>query len=265
MDKSEVKKLVVKSAVRVVELDRLGTDQSYQRNVKRKVGRIVEEFDEDSVGVPLVAEREDGTLWVVDGLQRLTALRKMGFKEYRCKVFNSRGPEHEAQVFKRVNFDRTKLTSTEQFRSLLTGHDTNAWAIKKVVEAKGYRLALAHTPDKSKENETNYLRCFSTLLKVASKRGIEYIGMALEAVSQCWPGDILGINSNMIDGMCGFFYSYRDKGGVDMERLVPRLRTVTPQKILYAASQMSITGDRAHAVAEQIEKVYSKRKPRSRS
>jgi hypothetical protein len=75
--------LVVKSALRVVKLSDLSVDQSYQREVKSGHKSIVSDFNEEALGVPLVGQRSDGSLWIVDGLQRVTALKKLG-RDY-CK------------------------------------------------------------------------------------------------------------------------------------------------------------------------------------
>lgn len=266
----QVQRLVTKSALRVVELERLQTDSSYQREVKAKHKKIVSEFNEDALGIPLVGEREDGSLWIVDGLQRKTALVKMGRKTVRAEVFASRGPEHEAEVFKLVNLNRTKLNQGEQFKALLAAHDPTAWEIKKVVEECGYTLTLSATGMTGKrraggmtndDKASKQVSCFNTLRWAYQYCGIESIRFALTVVDKAWPGDRLNTYQIMFGGLC-VFYQRRD-GVVDLDRLIPRMQSVTAQKVLYAASQNQIGNSKQQAVADVMEKVYNKRLPRN--
>lgn len=255
----KIKLLVTKSALRVLRLVDLRVDPSYQREVKAKHKRIVADFNPDALGIPLVGERSDGTLWVVDGLQRKTALEKLGKKEVRAEVFASQGPEHEAEVFKLVNLNRTKLTWGEQFKALLASHDESAWRIKEVVEGSGYRIAFSRhgRTTSSDDKSSKELTCISTLVSVNARWGTEPIRFALAVITDVWPGDRLGTYAQMIEGLAVFYN--RHNGAVDTPRLVDRLRTVTAQKILYAANQATIFTTRGEAVAEQLEKVYRKR------
>ncbi len=252
----------MKKALRVVKLESLQVDPSYQRAVKKGHKKIISHFNEEALGVLLVAEREDQGLWLVDGLQRKTALETMGWKEVRAEVFASDGPEHEAEVFRLVNMGRTKLTTSETFKAMLAeGHEL-AWMIKNAVEECGGKLHLgggryaastgAHARD---------ICCIGTMLKHAVLSGAEPIKFALTAVFECWPDDRMGVGNRMIGGMC-CWWKQKD-GEVDLDRLYPRLKNVTPHKIIYAASMTSLSGNTDFSVAEQIEKVYRQRKSRS--
>src|SRR5262249_39485041 len=99
-------RLGVKAAVREGPLEMLKSDPTYQRDVKRGHKKIVADFNETALGVPLVGEREKGTLWIVDGLQRITALRKLNWTHVKAEVFASKGPEHEAEIYRIINGNR---------------------------------------------------------------------------------------------------------------------------------------------------------------
>ncbi len=254
-----VKRLVVKSALRVVDIDTLNVDPAYQRDVKPKHKKIVADFQEEALGIPMVGEREDGTLWIVDGLQRITALKKLGRKNLRADVFNSRGVEHEAEVYKRINMDRTKLTPGEVFKSLLAGHDKMAWEIKECVESCGYLLQLSGGGNNKKKQNAREVNCINTLVREYRENGIEGIRFALLTAKEAWPDDRMGVHNSMMGGLCTFYA--RNQGVVDLERLYPRLkgRDITPHKILYAANSASLGNNLWHAVADVIEKIYRKR------
>jgi hypothetical protein len=249
----KVDRMVQKAALRVVDIDSLQVDESYQRPVKGKHKKIAAEFDEVALGIPLVGEREDGSLWIVDGRQRIEALRKMGTRStVRAEVFASRGPEHEAEVFKLVNMNRTRLTAHEEYKALLAAHDEDAWAVKEAVESCGYRVTHGGTRS---DQAVMYVSAVNTLMYLQRKYGAESIKFALTAAKECWPGDKLGVFNAILMGLGRFWARY--EGAVDLERLYPRLRSVTPQKILYSASQ-TVASSGGEATVQVLEKVYRK-------
>lgn len=257
------KRKVVKAALKVLDLDGLKADPSYQREVKPGHKKIIANFNENALGIPLVAEREDGTLWIVDGLQRITALRALNIKTVRAEVFASEGPEHEATVFKLVNMNRSKLNPGEQFKALLTSQDATAWEVKETVESCGFKLCYTARPGGHGKGGIMdgslalQVKCVATLYRLIRTRGAESIKFALNAVKEGWPDDANGVNSRILDGMTHFYVSH--DGVVDMERLVPRMQTTSPTKVMYVAAQGTMNvSDRAAAVAAVIEKVYRK-------
>lgn len=257
--KGGVKMLTADSALRVVELDVIQFDPSYQRGEVAGHKKIVAEFNEKALGIPLVGQRADGSLWGVDGRQRITALRKLGWKKVRAEVFLSDGPEHEALIFKLVNGGRTKLSPAELFKARLVSHDPVAWDIKRAVEAAGFQLAF------SRNNTTatawKYVMAFTTLERVyrmgkRNQPNAERITRVLNTVKAAWPDDPACANSDIIGGI-GRFYLNRGDEMVDDDRLVQKLGTTTPVKLIYSAGLG--VGGRHENVAEVVAKLYAKR------
>jgi hypothetical protein len=256
---AKAKMLTTSSALRVVDIADIKFDDSYQRGEVKGHKRIVAEFDEHALGVPLVGQREDGTLWCVDGRQRLTALKKLGKKTVRAEVFVSQGPEHEAQVFKLVNAGRTKLNPGELFKAKLTAGDKDAWAVKEAVEGAGFRLECSRPTRRNSEHSWKYVTAFSTLERIYRMGGksAERITRILIVVGEAWPGDMFATNSDILGGL-GQFYANRGDEMVDDQRLADRLRATTPTKIVYTAG-LGIGGRHAN-VAEVIARLYARRK-----
>jgi hypothetical protein len=251
---------VSKTALRILKLADLNTDPSYQRGVVVKHKRIVSEFDEDALGVMLVGQREDGSLWVVDGLQRVTALKKLGWFEARFNVFRSNGPEHEAQVFKLVNKNRTSLTATQLFHALLTAGDEECWAVKRVAESLGYKLPTGgkRAVSQDREQAARELTCLNSLVRIYHHRGEELLRFVLSTVKDCWPGDPYGVKADIVDGLATWWVA-RKAGGreFDRDRLVSRLRQKTAHQIIMSAVQGSF--GRAQNVANVIDGHYERR------
>lgn len=256
-----MEKLVTKAALRIVQLVKIGTDSSYQREIKNKHKRIVADFNAEAFGIPVAGQREDGSLWIVDGLQRISALRKMGKTEVRIEVFASRGPEHEAEVFKVINMNRAKLTSAEEFRCLLTAHDPTAWAVKEVGEKCGFTLQYK-CGKKPGPTSAMQLTCFTLLLDMAKRYGTQHIAFTLDCIKASWPDDPLGVYNTVVGGLC--IFSARHDGVADGERMIARMRTTTPQKVIYTTQQMA-TGTSRHMIAADVfDKIYQKRRAMQR-
>lgn len=255
---SKKQRTVVKAALKVLRLDQLNVDPSYQRGVKGKVGKIVSEFNEDALGLPVIGERSDGSLWIVDGLQRITALRKMERREVRAEVFASQGAEHEAEIFKLINLNRAKLTPAEEFRALLTAHDEAAWEIKGACESEGFTIETSKT-GRMPERRATQLTAINTLRMLHREWGTDPIRFALRVIKTIWPGDPIGSHYLMVEGL-GRLWNRMD-GAVDLERLASRLLDVTPQKVIYTAQQSASisSGGTGARVTDVIEKLYRRR------
>lgn len=258
---SKKKCLVSNRAIRVLDVDALQVDPSYQRGVRSKVKRIVRDYDGDALGVLCVGERSDGSLWVVDGLQRLTALKQLGVKTVRADVFASSGPEQEAGVFARLNRDRCALAPIELFNADLTRGDEVAASIKYYATAHGFTIPSQRVSGRRPaERQANELACTGALLrafKSLEERGFEVL---VSTLAQLWPGDPRRTQADIVGGLYVWFARHKD--AADVPRLVDRLNGTTASKLLYTAS-LGIGGRDAN-IADTIERIYRKRKGASK-
>lgn len=103
---------------RCVPVGDLKIDHSYQR---AEVGdtnilAIARGFKWSAFGVLIVMERANGGLYVVDGQQRLAAVKRRGdIDKVPCYVFTSDGKDREAQAFIDLNTARTKVSAMDKF------------------------------------------------------------------------------------------------------------------------------------------------------
>lgn len=251
------KRVVVKAALKIVDLDRIKTDRSYQREVNQNAQRkIVQRFNPEALGIPVIGERDDGSLWIVDGLQRITALATLGKRSVRAEVFASKGPEHEAQVFHDINRNRVPLKPLQIFHAALTAGDKVAWEIKDLVERMGFWIPpyIGGIRGLSEEKVAKAIRAINSVNSIYEKSGAEGLKFVLEVVSRCWANDESKTRDTILLGL-HIFWVNREKS-VDIDRLVDRLNTTTPQKIVYSGQLAS--GGRVHAVGAVIDRLYRK-------
>lgn len=253
---------VVKNALRQVELSHLQVDPTYQRPLVRGHKKIATEYDPVAFGIPLVAQRDDGTLWIVDGQQRIAALKLRGTHKWvRCEVFASKGPEHEAQVFRTVNKARTALKPLQLFHAMLVAGDEHCWQIKGLVEKQGLTIpkSESHGTRDDNDKKAKEVRAVEVMSRVLSRGKQEALEFVLDVISQAWPGDPQRMKGTVADGLYLFWKGL--DGNVDMGRLIPRLNTTTPARLIYSA-QLGI-GSAAANIAEALGKVYRKQLKKS--
>ena len=254
---SDRKMLTTERALRIVAVADLQVDPSYQRCVKPNHKKIARDFDPNALGVPLVGQREDHSLWIVDGQQRVEALKLLGKVNVRVEVFASKGPEHEAHVFKLVNCNRTKLHSLEEFWAKVRALDDDSLILKRTVEQEGFKIVGRGNERLSGKDgsETNGLACVNTLARYLHLHGPDAVRFALRIVRTHWGSDPNARTSHVLAGLSRFWSGHRDD--LDEARLGARLVTTTPSKILVAAANG--LSDKETNVHTEIERMYKKR------
>lgn len=249
----------VKTENRMVAVDSLSVCDSYQRTVvPLRVSRIEKNFDVDALGSLTVGERDDGTMWVVDGMQRLNALLRLGIRCVSCNVFRSEGPEHEARVFRLMNKERTSVSAIAIFRAQLLEGDRQTVEIAGAVRDAGLKLKL----DGSSAGWP-YVKAVVALESSYRRIGASGVLSLLKIIVESWPGDSDGLRGDIIGGM-GLFIKRND--GFDRDRLVRKLKMTSVDALLRAAhanytlerDRSTSSGCRTLATCLAIESTYRK-------
>lgn len=229
---------LLKTENRKIPVDELNIADSYQRTiVPGRVNRIFKNLDQDAFGSLTVGQRRDGTYWVVDGMQRLTAARKLGIAMVPCDVFQSEGQEHEARVFRLKNRERTNVSSVALFRAQLTEGDEQSLAIAEVVRQAGLKLAL-----REEAARWPYVKAVKALERSFQRVGGDGLAAAFGILGEAWPGEDGALNGDMIEGMCWFIKKQPD---FDRDRLVGRLSKKSIVGVLRAAdANLKLGNDR---------------------
>jgi hypothetical protein len=102
-------------------------DHSYQRMEVSAINTlaIAKNFNWTSFGTLTIMRRENGACYVIDGQQRLAAIKKRGdIIRVPCRVFDSDGPEHEAIAFVAINVNRKSVSAVSKFNAnFMGGHN----------------------------------------------------------------------------------------------------------------------------------------------
>lgn len=238
-----------------VSVSLLQIDRSYQRTIKRVVvSSIVKCYNQDAFGTLLVGRRKDSSMWVIDGQQRLTAAKELGHDCVPCKIIESKGPKHEAMLFRLVNGGRQQVTSNELFRAALEAGDQQSVEIVAAIERCGFALTFT-AGSNSKPTD---IRQSKPMEIVYEWGGAGLIERVLNVIRSAWATEQTATRSYIIQGIGRFFRDYKD---ADDKRVAKCLREISPVWILRHAEdgRQLLGGNRAIAVRDVIVASYNKR------
>lgn len=108
---------------------------------KGKVKDIALYFDETYVVCPVVSEREDGTLVIVDGQHRVLAMLVSGVTDWACEVFTGLDLAGEALLYRRINGDRRSPSKYEMWVADRVANDKLVLACDKTLATYGLEVA----------------------------------------------------------------------------------------------------------------------------
>lgn len=254
--------------IKVVKIESLLVDPSYQRGVQRTHKIIARDLRGNSLGVPVIGERDNGNLYIVDGLQRITALKSLGIPSIKVAIFASQGPEHEASVFNDLNIYRKRTTQREHYKSFLRANDPITLQIEECVTTLGFSVHKGGNKDTG-PNRWRQLTCPGTLYQVCNMElGVGGLYSVLQIIEECWP-DVDGTRDKIIGGL-GLFLNRR-KGLINLELLHTALKSTTAHAVFYQSKNIpGMAGGYIGAVCHVLERIYteeiakSKKKKKSR-
>ncbi len=228
--------MTIKLYARDLFVEELKIDEAYQRMiVKKQVKWIVGHYDEVAFGRLLVGERslEAGAgKWVVDGQQRLTAARRLGMNKVPCLVFESEGRQHEAEVFRTVNTQRTKVKPFHVYRAALEARDPAALAICAILESENYYMTSGGGRGMNWAGITGVNCCFD----IYRMGGADLLRNTLRLIREAWEGDREATGIIVLGGIAVFLQTYGDI--YERHRLVKKMKTKSPLDVLRLANDL---------------------------
>jgi hypothetical protein len=234
----------------MISVELLQVADSYQRTIRKNiVKKIKKNFDPASCGSLCIGQRADGTYWVVDGQQRLQAMKELGFALVRCDVFESSGSAHEARVFLHKNRDRMGISQYHIFKASVEEGNEVAIAMLATIEHCGFKLSAS-------DSSWPHIRCVNTLHDAYDMGGLQLIRDVLDVITDCWLGEDSALQGVIVGGLATFLHKYQH---VDKRRLGKKLSSKNPKAIARAGDSYSMSrGGRAEAITNVICELYNK-------
>jgi hypothetical protein len=166
----------------------------YQRPVSQPhVAKIVREYDERLLGLPVVSVRDNGSCYVVDGQHRIAALAALGVSEVSCQVLRESDAQAEAALFVKVNTTKKGLTGVDKFFGLIEAKNESALACRKLFAKNGWTLVRGSSTRVMTNGEL-MLRPNANTLALFQKSPDE-LGIALSLLAEAFPPDSNGLRS----------------------------------------------------------------------
>lgn len=182
----------------------LKVDESYQRSIETKesqglIRKIAQHWNWDLCQPLVVARRDSGELFVIDGQHRLEAARLRGdIAQLPAVVVAYASAADEAASFVHLNQQRRALTPLQIFHAAVASGDTDANAMLAAIAAAGLRLG------KSSQLETSPPM---TIINVGGiqrawrRQGAEAASAALKILSAAFAGQKLVYAGSIYPGI----------------------------------------------------------------
>ena len=207
----------------ILEITKIVLDTEYQRGKQKNSDKIAKQFDEKALDEPLIGHRKDGSYNCVDGYQRLTALLSNNVKTTKCKVFESNGPAHEAEIFRKKNNLQTKNSPASMFKSGIIAENEQDVLLNEAVESTGFHIMV---PGRGSTKDPQWLKCVNTLRRIqkSDNSGLEAIKFALNTIKVVWPNDTDARANHLIHGLTIWFEcKVKDKVKINYDILYLKL------------------------------------------
>lgn len=179
----------------------------------------------------VVAKRDDGTFWVIDGQHRYeAALRRDDIRDLPCLVFDMRGNiKAEAEGFLDVNTNRKSMQYIARFKAENTAEHEDAIFIKQLVEGSGRVIGA--------DGNKRTVRCVGSLM-AWSKRGHR------DTLKRIWPLiDNLHrdttIHLHLVDGLMQLELSLQQPYSLSDKKIYRRLLEIGEKELLEGARKAS--------------------------
>ena len=132
---------------KVIHSSRLISGQAYQRPVREeKVNDLIQRWDETMLE-PVVVSFRDGKFYVIDGQNRISAMRKMnGGHEVMvlCKVHTGMTYQDEAEMCWKLDQAKQRMDMAQSVNALSeSGTNAEITDIRQILEREGFRWALS--------------------------------------------------------------------------------------------------------------------------
>jgi len=233
------------------------------------VAKKAEDFHPEALGKPIVSRREDGTIIVIDGQNRIALCRKVEWEGWagdgriECEVHEGLNLVSEAGLFSLLAGHRS-FTAMSKFLARKTQEDPKVLGIIEVVERNGYQIAAQPSGD-----TISAVRTLEKIWDKDCKRNPHekpsVLNSVLFAIVSAWPYAEGSTDQSIIDGIGILYLTCGDL--IEQDLLIDVLRTYPegPKQLKTngAGARNTIGGTVGKGVAFTIGQVYDKKQKKS--
>lgn len=230
-----------------VKITDLKTEGMYNRKIQPgRSKRYALEFDENAMSEIVVSER-DGILHIVDGQHTVLMAKMIGLEYVACKIIHGLTLQEEAKLFRTINKNRKPQTAPEDFKAAIVADDPTTLGIINIARLFGLEV--------TDSSGSNKISAVATLKRIVKNGSLDMLSLVLEIVTSAWGGDEESLKGVIINGVFDFLTSH--KTAVKKDRLIRKLKEVTPVKLNAEADTVMIAGSKSRRVEVAIWKRYN--------
>ena len=216
-------------AIRTLSTARLTSGLPYQRPVEQKnVDKLIRNWNSREL-YPVIVSFRDGKFNVVDGQNRIAAMRQMaggGDVIVPCMIYTGMTYEEEADMYAKLDTDKAPLTPRQHTKALVeSGADARIMEIKCLVEDVGFVWALTEPTGEPFE-----IAPIRALINAHQLLGGEAFTRMLSLLAGAWQGTPNSLRASMLSGMALFVKTYEAE--LSDRAFSRRLSIVSPDEII---------------------------------
>ena len=215
--------------IRAMSTSQLTSDLPYQRGVEQKnVDKLIRNWNSREL-YPVIVSFRDGKFNVVDGQNRIAAMRQMaggGDVIVPCMIYTGMTYEQEAELYAKLDKGKRPLTPRQHTKALVeSGSDAKILEIKCLVENVGFVWALDEPTGEPFE-----IAPIRALINAYQLLGGEAFTRMLSLMAGAWQGTPNSLKASMLSGMALFVKTYETE--LRDRAFVRRLALVSPEEII---------------------------------
>lgn len=204
-----------------VNIDSLKADYRYQRPLDHnRVKYIAEHFKASLVRTPIVSQRANGELYIIDGNHTVNILKTVGWKTVQVQYHTGLTVEQESLAFDDLNRNgrkgRLAVPVCNRFNALLVGGAPKETAINKIVQGLGLCMY---------RNGKRGISAIEALYWAHSNGNLE---KTLWTLKKWIPEDSRVYQNDMIRGVSAFYKAYPN---ADQKHLAKALSPFLPSEL----------------------------------
>jgi hypothetical protein len=158
-------------------------DTAYQRAMTSMAERIANDFRSELFGAIIVSRRPDGRYAIIDGQQRTEACRITGRPDVPALIHDALTVQQEAAIFVRLQRERLRVRSIDEFRAELVACELWAVEVQRVLGPR--ELRVAHT--QFRDNRPSVIGAPRALRHVWERGGTALLEQMVDAIRAAWP------------------------------------------------------------------------------
>lgn len=226
-------------SIEMVPVAQLFIDSAYQRDLdSARTKRMAADWNWLACGSLTVSLRVidgENKYAVIDGQQRLNAIKLQGFKEAPCRIYIDLTETQEAELFEVLNAAK-KPGYNDIFKSRLSRGEEKARHISTAVEQVGYHL----DPERKRKSNASYLnghwyiQSMREMEKMYERGGSIHIMEVLKLYKALYGGEHVGMQQLVLAGISEFITKYKT---IKREELIEKLRRNGLDKTIQLAYQ----------------------------